>query len=477
MKVFKIYTYTTILTLLILCLGCKTQLSKFDIEQKSMPTSYSEKSDSINSANIKWKDFFLDKNLVALIDTGLTNNFDVLMTLQKIEVARNDLRLSKGAMLPSVNGNFSYLQRKFGYYTMDDAGNRVTEIRPGQLIPTHLPDYLVGLQANWEIDIWGKLRNKKKSAFTRYLGSVEGVNLVKTNFISEVANTYYELIALDVELDIIDSTIKIRENVLEIYKVQKQAGLANELAVKQIEAQVLNAQSLAYELLQKIKENENKLNFLLGRFPQIIVRDKLSFNTQFAPIIKAGLPSHLLKNRPDIKKSEYDLLASKMNVKAAKAAFYPSFAITGNAGFQSFNTEFLFSSPQSIAYGVLGNLTAPLINRSAIKAQFNNAKAYQLEALYQYQKTILNAYIEVANELSNIQNLENIYELKSKEVAMLDTSIDIASDLFKSGRANYFEVLMTQSTALQSKLELVTAKKRQYNASVNIYKALGGGWQ
>jgi multidrug efflux system outer membrane protein len=477
MKVFKIYTYTTILTLLILCLGCKTQLSKFDIEQKSMPTSYSEKSDSINSANIKWKDFFLDKNLVALIDTGLTNNFDVLMTLQKIEVARNDLRLSKGAMLPSVNGNFSYLQRKFGYYTMDDAGNRVTEIRPGQLIPTHLPDYLVGLQANWEIDIWGKLRNKKKSAFTRYLGSVEGVNLVKTNFISEVANTYYELIALDVELDIIDSTIKIRENVLEIYKVQKQAGLANELAVKQIEAQVLNAQSLAYELLQKIKENENKLNFLLGRFPQIIVRDKLSFNTQFAPIIKAGLPSHLLKNRPDIKKSEYDLLASKMNVKAAKAAFYPSFAITGNAGFQSFNTEFLFSSPQSIAYGVLGNLTAPLINRSAIKAQFNNAKAYQLEALYQYQKTILNAYIEVANELSNIKNLENIYELKSKEVAMLDTSIDIASDLFKSGRANYFEVLMTQSTALQSKLELVTAKKRQYNASVNIYKALGGGWQ
>lgn len=477
MKVFKIYTYTTILTLLILCLGCKTQLSKFDIEQKSMPTSYSEKSDSINSANIKWKDFFLDKNLVALIDTGLTNNFDVLMTLQKIEVARNDLRLSKGAMLPSVNGNFSYLQRKFGYYTMDDAGNRVTEIRPGQLIPTHLPDYLVGLQANWEIDIWGKLRNKKKSAFTRYLGSVEGVNLVKTNFISEVANTYYELIALDVELDIIDSTIKIRENVLEIYKVQKQAGLANELAVKQIEAQVLNAQSLAYELLQKIKENENKLNFLLGRFPQIIVRDKLSFNTQFAPIIKAGLPSHLLKNRPDINKSEYDLLASKMNVKAAKAAFYPSFAITGNAGFQSFNTEFLFSSPQSIAYGVLGNLTAPLINRSAIKAQFNNAKAYQLEALYQYQKTILNAYIEVANELSNIQNLENIYELKSKEVAMLDTSIDIASDLFKSGRANYFEVLMTQSTALQSKLELVTAKKRQYNASVNIYKALGGGWQ
>jgi NodT family efflux transporter outer membrane factor (OMF) lipoprotein len=477
MTLFKINTFITILSVLILCFGCKTSPNKITIDQRKIPTSYSQKSDSINSADIKWKDFFLDKNLVVLIDTALANNFDILMTLQKIEVARNDLRLSKGALLPTVNANFSYLQRKFGYYTMDDAGNRVTEIRPGQLIPTHLPDYLVGLQANWEIDIWGKLRNKKKAAFTRYLSSVEGVNLVKTNFIAEIANTYYDLVALDVELDIIDSTIKIQENVLEIYKVQKQAGVANELAIKQFEAQVLNAKSLAYELLQKIKENENKLNFLLGRFPQTIARDKLSFNTQFAPIIKAGLPSHLLKNRPDIKKSEFDLLASKMNVKAAKAAFYPSFVITGNAGFQSFNTEFLFSTPQSIAYGVLGNLTAPLINRSAIKAQFNNAKAYQLEALFQYQKTILNAYIEVANELSNIHNLENIYVLKSKEVAMLDTSIDIASDLFKSGRANYYEVLMTQRTALQSKLELIATKKRQYNSSVNVYKALGGGWQ
>jgi NodT family efflux transporter outer membrane factor (OMF) lipoprotein len=477
MTLFKINTFITILSVLILCFGCKTSPNKITIDQKKIPTSYSQKSDSINSADIKWKDFFLDKNLVVLIDTALANNFDILMTLQKIEVARNDLRLSKGALLPTVNANFSYLQRKFGYYTMDDAGNRVTEIRPGQLIPTHLPDYLVGLQANWEIDIWGKLRNKKKAAFTRYLSSVEGVNLVKTNFIAEIANTYYDLVALDVELDIIDSTIKIQENVLEIYKVQKQAGVANELAIKQFEAQVLNAKSLAYELLQKIQENENKLNFLLGRFPQTITRDKLSFNTQFAPIIKAGLPSHLLKNRPDIKKSEFDLLASKMNVKAAKAAFYPSFVITGNAGFQSFNTEFLFSTPQSIAYGVLGNLTAPLINRSAIKAQFNNAKAYQLEALFQYQKTILNAYIEVANELSNIHNLENIYLLKSKEVAMLDTSIDIASDLFKSGRANYYEVLMTQRTALQSKLELIATKKRQYNSSVNVYKALGGGWQ
>jgi NodT family efflux transporter outer membrane factor (OMF) lipoprotein len=475
MNQFKLYTIFFLS--IILWMSCKTTQSDASQTKISLPKSYSEITDSVNSANIKWKDFFTDKDLVALIDTALKNNLDILMTLQKIEVARNDLRLSKGAMLPTVNANFAYLQRKFGYYTMDDAGNRVTEIRPGEIVPTHLPDYFVGLQANWEIDIWGKLRNKKKAAFTRYLGSTEAVNLVRTNLIAEISNTYYELLALDVELDIIDETINIQKNMLEIFEIQKQSGVTNELAIKQFEAQVLNSRNLKFELLQKINENENKLNFLLGRFPQPIVRNKSNFNAQTPMLVKAGVPSQLLQNRPDIKQSEYELLASNLNVKAAKAAFYPSFMITGTAGFQSFNTSFLFTTPQSLAYNLLGSLTTPLINRSAIKAQFKNAKANQVEAMYKYQKTVLNAYVEVSNELSNIRNLENIYSLKTEEVSTLDSSISIATDLFKSGRATYFEVLMTQRSALESKLDLVTAKKRQYISTVNIYKALGGGWR
>jgi outer membrane protein TolC len=193
--------------------------------------------------------------------------------------------------------------------------------------------------------------------------------------------------------------------------------------------------------------------------------------------IKAGIPSQLLQNRPDIRKAEYDLIASRCNVKAAKAAFYPAFNITGSAGFQSFNTSFLFNSPQSVAYNLLGGLTAPLINRSAIQSHYKNAKANQMEALYQYQKSILNAYVEVSNELSNIKNLDTILLIKKEEVEVLTASVDISTELFKSGRASYFEVLMTQKTALQSRLELVTTKKRQNNATVNIYKALGGGWR
>ena len=457
--------------------GCKTPETILKTDRKQMPQSFTELKDSTNSADIKWKDFFGDKDLIILIDTALKNNLDVLMTLQKIEIARNDLRLTKGAMLPTVNSNFAYLQRKFGYYTMDDAGNRTTEITPGQIIPTNLPDYFIGLQTNWEIDIWGKLRNKKKASFSRYLSSVEGTNLVLTNLVSEIAIAYYELVALDNELDIIRETIKLQQDALEIIKIQKDAGVANELAVKQFEAEVLSSQGLEFETLQQIAENENKLNFLLGRFPQPIVREKANFTNQIPTQIKAGIPSQLLKNRPDIKQAEFELLATKFDVRAAKAAFYPSFNITGSLGFQAFNTAFLFTSPQSLAYNLLGSLTTPLLNRSAIKNQFKNAKANQIEAMYSYQKTILNGYVEVSNEISNIKNLEQIHDRKTKEVEALTQSIDLSNDLFKSGRATYFEVLMIQNRSLRSKLELINTKKRQYNATVNIYKALGGGWK
>jgi outer membrane protein TolC len=215
----------------------------------------------------------------------------------------------------------------------------------------------------------------------------------------------------------------------------------------------------------------------LGRIPQAIFREKANFISQIPIQVKSGIPSQLLKNRPDIKQAEFELLSTKFNVSAAKAAFYPSFNITGSLGFQSFNTAFLFTSPQSLAYSLLGGLTTPLLNRSAIKAQFNNAKVYQLEAMYNYQKTILNGYIEVSNEISNIKNLQQIQTLKTQEVAALTQSIEISDDLFKSGKATYFEVLMTQNRTLQTKLELVYTKKQQYSATVNIYKALGGGWR
>lgn len=457
--------------------GCKTPGNAIKTKNSSVPVSYNNLQDSTNTAEIKWKDFFADKNLISLIDTALINNPDVLMTLQEIEVARNEARFRRGLLFPMVTGAAAAGIEKVGLYTSQGAGDASAEITPGRIVPEHLPDYFLGFRASWEVDIWGKLRNAKKAAFTRYLSSIEGKNFVVTNLVAEVANTYYELLALDNQLEIIRETIQLQKNALEMVKVQKEASRVTELAVKQFESQVLNSQSLEFDVLQSIRENENKINFLLGRFPQSVIRDKAIFTDQIPMQIKAGIPSQLLKNRPDIKQAELELFATKCDVKAAQAEFYPSLDITGLLGFQAFKTGYLFTTPQSLAYSLIGDLVTPLINRSAIKAEFNSAKAYQIQAMVNYQKTILNGYVEVSNELSSINNLEQLYNLKAKQVEALTRSIDISNDLFKSARANYLEVLMAQRDALESKLELVEAKKRQFNSVTNIYKSLGGGWQ
>jgi len=455
-------------------IGCKSSKPLENNTIKTMPVSYNESKDTANAANINWKNYFTDPNLIELIDVGLKNNLDLSIAMQKMEASGAYVRSSKRAMLPNVNANVNYIGRRFGYYTMDDAGNRTTEIEPGKIIPTFLPDYYLGLQTTWEIDVWGKLRNKKKAAFARYLSSVEGKNLITTNLIAELANAYYELLALDNELEIIRESIKLQQNAFDLVTVQKEAGVSNELQVQQFEAQLNNSKSMEFETLQNITEVENQINYLLNRYPQTIKRENADFNKPLIIIPNTGLPTDLLKNRPDLKQAEYDLLASKADLKVAKAAFYPSLNITGMLGFQGYKVAFL---PQSLAYTAAGGLIAPLLNRSAIKAEFKSANAAQQEALFNYQKVILNGYTEVYNELAKIRNLEKIQEYKSNQVDALSKAINASDVLFKTGRANYIEVLLTQQSALESRIELINVKQRQYNAFVNIYKALGGGWR
>ena len=193
--------------------------------------------------------------------------------------------------------------------------------------------------------------------------------------------------------------------------------------------------------------------------------------------IHSGIPSQLLENRPDVKQAELELAAAKLDIKVAKARFYPSLGISAGIGLRAFDSKYLFTTPESLLYSIAGDLVAPLINRNAIKATYNTANAKQIQAVYNYEKTILNAYVEVANQLAKIENMKNIYELKSKQVDALNQSVTISNDLFRSARADYMEVLLTQRDALESKFDLVEAKMQQMNAMVSIYHALGGGWK
>lgn len=445
-------------------------------EKKPVPSSYGKTQDTVNAATIQWKNFFADKYLVNLIDAALKNNQELLITLQEIEIAKNDIRARQGKLLPTVVGGGGIGVDKVGRYTSQGAGDASTEIKPGKEVPDWLPDYRIGVYANWEVDIWKKLRNAKKAAVTRYLATIEGKNFVVTNLIAEIAISYYELLALDNQLDIVRRTIQLQQNALEIVKVQKQAARLTELAVKKFEAEVLGSQSLEFDILQKINERENEINFLLARYPQPIARDKSGFLNLLPQQVQTGIPSQLLNNRPDVKQAELELAAAQLDVKVARAEFYPSFEISSSLGFNAFNPSYLIKFPESLLFSLAGDVAGPLINKKAIKAEFYNANARQIQAIYKYDKTILNAYIEVSSELSNLDNLQQAYNLKTKQVEALATSVDISNDLFKSARADYFEVLMTQRDALESKLELIETKLHQFIAVTNIYRSLGGGW-
>src|ERR1051326_7976092 len=302
--------FGTIMLLTVIFSGCKG----FDpVKDKApvLPQSYSASQDTANSALIKWKDFFADKDLLALIDIALKNNIDLQMALQDIAIAQNDVRLRKGMLFPTVSVQAAAGVEKVGHYTSQGAGDASAYITPGQFVPENLEDYNLGLSASWEVDIWKKLRNSKKAAYTRYLASIEGRNFVITNLIAEIASDYYELCSLDNQLDVIRETIKLQQNALEIVKVQKEASVVSELAVKKFEAEVLGSQSMEYDVLQQIKETENRINFLLGRFPKPITRDKSIFMTQTLQQVQGGIPSQLMTNRPDIKQTELELFAAK----------------------------------------------------------------------------------------------------------------------------------------------------------------------
>lgn len=462
--------------LLLCCFSsCKIPEMALRKENRYVPESFNASADTSNPAGISWRAYFGDPNLVALIDTALQNNQELNITLREIEIGSNEVMVRKGEYRPFVQLMGGVGFEKDGRYTRHGAVDEQLTIKEGKKIPEPLPDMMIGAFASWEIDVWKKLRNAKKAAVLRYLSSIEGKNYLITRLIAEISSSYYELLALDNQLEIIQRNIEIQENALHIIKQQKEYAKATQLAVNRFEAQLLHTQNLQYAIRQQIIETENRLNYLAGRFPQTIKRNASDIIQYGTETVHAGIPSRLLENRPDIRRAEMELEASKLDVSIARASFYPSFRLTAGIGLQAFNAAYLVK-PESILYNLAGDLVAPLVNKNAIKAAFATANARQAQAVYEYERTILNAHIEVLNQLSRIENFSKSEETTSKEVEILTQSITISNNLFRSARADYMEVLLTQREALESRIDLVEIRLKRQLAKVNIYQALGGGW-
>lgn len=441
------------------------------------PESYSGSNDTESSASAGWDELFTDPNLKELVDLALHNNQELNIAIQEIYIANNEVLGRSGDYLPRLGLEVGAGADKAGKYTRDGAVDENVPIREGRAIPAPLPNFFAGFRASWEIDIWSKLRNATKSAVYRYLSSIEGRNYMVTGLIAEIANLYYELMALDNQLAVLHQNIELQQNGLEVVRLEKQAARVTELAVKRFEAEVLKNQSHQYEIQQQIVEAENRMNFLVGRFPQPVKRSSEGFTTLSPLAVKAGVPTQLLENRPDVRQAEMELKAAELDVKVARALFYPSLSIDAGIGYNAYQPSRFFTTPASIAYNISGSILAPLLNRRAITAQYYSANALQQQAVVKYERTILNAYAEAANQLAAIGNMGKSYELKTEQVDRLTQSIEISNTLFTSARADYLEVLTTRRDALDSQMELIETKQKQLSAAVNFYQALGGGWR
>ena len=449
--------------------------------KKALPASFARSTDSATIARIRWQNFFNDPNLTGLIDTALRNNPDLLQAVHRVEIASRYFKISKNAKLPSLEAAAEAGLRKYGFYTIDGIGNYDTNfsenLKEDEKLPDPVPDYFVGLRASWEIDLWGKLKRRKKAAFSRFLAANEGRRLAQTILISEVANKYFQLLALDNQLSVLQKTIDLQRKSLSLISVQKQGGRANELGVLQARAVLLQSQGLEEDIRQSIRETENAINYLLGRFSQPIARSSITpVSTPLTDSIKTGLPETMVALRPDIRQAELLLMAAESDKEAARAAFYPTLSLNPFVGFQSFRLSEMLNTPKSVAYGLMGGISAPLFNHGFIRNQYQQQLAERSIAFREYEKTVLNAWKEVQDCLAARKHLQERNKYALLEVETLNKAIEASDLLFKAGRANYLEVITTQSRALEAQINLTNIHYKYLQSRVDLYRVLGGGW-
>lgn len=454
--------------------GCVPSLNGNDPREanRAVPTSFgNEAAAGDEFAQEKWSELFASAELRGLIEEALTKNQELNSRLQEIIIASTEVSAKVGEIYPKVNAGASAGVEKVGGRTPQGVSDEAHGV------PVNTGNFGFGLTGSWEVDIWKKLRNAAKAADLRYFATIEARNFLVTQIVAEIARSYFELIALDNQLEVIHQNIQIQTDALEVVKLQKEAARVTELAVKRFEAEVSKNKSHLYDVEQDRVQTENRINFLVGRFPQPVRRSADKFKQPLPDVVRAGLPSQLLENRPDVRQAELELAALKLDVKVAKAAFYPSLTIDAGVGYRSFNAGHLLNTPESLAWGVAGGISAPLLNRAAITAQYRSANARQIQAVFAYERTLLQAFTDVATYLALIDNLQKSYDLKAQQVDALGRSVEISGVLFQSARADYMEVLLTRRDSYEGQLELIETKKKQLQAMVNVYQALGGGWR
>ncbi|MFT4781306.1 MAG: multidrug efflux system outer membrane protein [Psychroserpens sp.] len=420
--------------------------------------------DSVSIADVSWKTLFTDQILQQHIEEGLQNNMDVRIAIQQMMAAEAYAKQGKAGYLPSFNVGANAAHQELSQNSQF-----------GSLFSGAIDQYDVTANLSWEADIWGKIRSNKRATQAAYLQSVSGHQAVKTQLISSIANTYYNLLALDAQLEVAEQTIAARESSVETIKALKNAGQVTQVAVDQNVAQYNNAKALQVDIEIAIFKTENMLSILLGKAPQHFERSRLDIQ-KIEQDIKLGVPATLLSNRPDVMAAEYRLIQSFELTNVAKSNFYPSLTLTASGGFQSLELDNLLSA-NSLFSSIIGGLTQPLLNQRKLKTQREVAIVQQEQSLLQFKKTLLIAGTEVSNALFSYESETKKFQFIKNEVEALRQAENNSEILLKNGYANYLDLLTARQSALSAELNIIDSQLQQLVSIVDLYEALGGGWR
>ena len=423
-----------------------------------LPDTLAQHQDTASIADRDWWEIYTDTTLHALIERTLEHNKDLLIAASRVKEMAAQKRISTAALLPAINAEVT--------------AERELENHGGDAFKK-ADTFEAQLLVSWEVDLWGNLRWARSASIAEYLQSVEAQRALRMMIVAEVAQAYYELVALDTELHIVKQTLQAREEGVRLARIRFAGGLTSETSYRQAQVELARTATLVPDLERKISLKENDIAFLAGEYPNRVVRTSLLQKFDFPEELPVGLPSTLLERRPDIRQAEQKLIATNAKVGVAYTNMFPRLALTGGFGAESASLSSLLQSPYSVMEGAI---LAPVFNWGKNRAALKAKKAAYEGEVHNYEKSVLTAFKETRNAIVNFNKIKEVYTLRENLEHSAKSYVDLAQLQYINGVINYLDVLDAQRGYFDAQIGLSNAMRDKLIAVVQLYKALGGGW-
>lgn len=461
-RIYKVVLPVLVALVMQSCFTAKTY-ERPEVKTDNLYRMETVSTDTTSLGDLAWNNLFTDAILQEHINKGLQNNLDIRIAMQNISASEAYMKQGKAGYFPTLGLGADWTHQELSKNSQFGAllQNRSTN------------QYQLTGNFSWEADIWGKIRSNKRATSATYLQSLAAKQAVQTQLIANIASSYFQLMTLDAQLRIVDSTLVNRSESIEVIKALKGAGNVTEVGVRQTEAQLYTTQLIKEDLKNSIVVLENSFNILLGESSKGVNRSSLDAQKITADV-KVGVPTMLLRKRPDVIAAEFNLISNFEMTNVARSAFYPSLKITATGGLQTIDLKEWFSA-NSLFANVVTGLTQPLFNKRQIRTSVEVAKANQEAAFLKFQQTLLVAGREVSDALQNYTNETTKLEIRKKQVEALKSAAGFSDELLEYGLVNYLEVLTAKDQALSTELDLIDNQYNQYNSIITLYRALGGG--